>query len=34
VPKAEYNALRFSTHVYNREEDVERTAEALSAMLA
>lgn len=33
VPKAEYNALRFSTHVYNREEDIERTAEVLSAML-
>jgi isopenicillin-N epimerase len=28
------NALRFSTHVYNNEEQVERTAEALSQMLA
>jgi len=33
VPKPEYNALRFSTHVYNREEDLDRTADVLAAML-
>jgi selenocysteine lyase/cysteine desulfurase len=32
VPKPEYNALRFSTHIYNREEDLERTAEIIAAM--
>lgn len=32
VPKPEYNALRFSTHIYNREEDLDRTAELLRAM--
>src|SRR5437762_767102 len=32
VPKPEYNALRFSTHIYNREEDLDRTAEILGAM--
>jgi selenocysteine lyase/cysteine desulfurase len=32
VPKAEYNALRFSTHIYNREEDLDRTAEIIGAM--
>jgi selenocysteine lyase/cysteine desulfurase len=33
VPKPELNALRFSTHVYNREADLDRTAELLAAML-
>jgi selenocysteine lyase/cysteine desulfurase len=32
VPKPEYNALRFSTHIYNREEDLDRTADILGAM--
>src|SRR5262249_18369160 len=30
VPKPEYNALRFSTHIYNREEDLDRTAEIIA----
>lgn len=33
VPKPEYNALRFSTHVYNREEDLDRTADLIAQML-
>ena len=33
VPKAEYNALRFSTHVFNREDDLDRTAEVLKSLL-
>jgi selenocysteine lyase/cysteine desulfurase len=33
VPKPEYNALRFSTHVYNREEELDRTADALASLL-
>jgi len=33
VPKPEYNALRFSTHIYNREEDLDRTALAIGALL-
>jgi selenocysteine lyase/cysteine desulfurase len=33
VPKAEYNALRFSTHVYNREEELDRTADAIASLL-
>ncbi|MFI5457236.1 MAG: aminotransferase class V-fold PLP-dependent enzyme [Isosphaerales bacterium] len=33
VPKPEYNALRFSTHIYNREEDLDRTADVIGAML-
>jgi selenocysteine lyase/cysteine desulfurase len=34
VPKPEYNALRFSTHIFNREEDLDRTAGIIGAMLA
>ena len=34
VPKPEYNALRFSTHVFNREEDLDRAAEAIATMTA
>jgi selenocysteine lyase/cysteine desulfurase len=33
VPKPEYNALRFSTHVYNREEELDRTACAIATLL-
>ena len=33
VPKAEYNALRFSTHVFNREEELDRTADAIASIL-
>jgi selenocysteine lyase/cysteine desulfurase len=32
VPRPEYNALRFSTHIYNREEDLDRTADIIAAM--
>lgn len=34
VPKDNYNALRFSTHIYNSEEQVERTAALLTKILA
>ena len=33
VAKPEYNALRFSTHLYNNEEEVERTAKAIELIL-
>jgi len=33
VPKAEYNALRFSTHVYNNEEEIDRAASLIKPML-
>lgn len=33
VPKPEYNALRFSTHVYNCEDDLDRTAALLERFL-
>lgn len=33
VPKDDYNALRFSTHVYNTEEELDRTADLLATML-
>ena len=33
VPKAEYNALRFSTHVFNLEDELDRTAEVLKSLL-
>lgn len=33
VPKADYNALRFSTHVYNNEDEIDRTADILAKML-
>ena len=34
VPRENYNALRFSTHVYNSEAQVHRTADILAEMLA
>jgi selenocysteine lyase/cysteine desulfurase len=33
VPKPELNALRFSTHIYNREQDLDHTAQILAAQL-
>ena len=33
VPKPDANALRFSTHIYNREEDLDRVADVLAVML-
>jgi selenocysteine lyase/cysteine desulfurase len=33
VPKAEYNAFRFSTHIYNNEQEIDKTAEILSRIL-
>jgi selenocysteine lyase/cysteine desulfurase len=33
VPKPELNALRFSTHIYNREEDLDRAADSIAAMI-
>lgn len=33
VAKPEYNAIRFSTHVYNNEEETERTAKAIERIL-
>jgi selenocysteine lyase/cysteine desulfurase len=33
VAKPEYNALRFSTHLYNNEEEVERTSKAIEGIL-
>jgi selenocysteine lyase/cysteine desulfurase len=33
VPKADLNALRFSTHIYNREEDLDRAADVLRSVL-
>lgn len=33
VPKPEFNALRFSTHVHNREEELDRTAAALASLV-
>jgi selenocysteine lyase/cysteine desulfurase len=33
VPKPELNALRFSTHIYNREEDLDRAASMIAALL-
>jgi len=34
VPRENYNALRFSTHIYNSEEQVGRAADILTEMLA
>ena len=31
--KPEYNALRFSTHIYNTEREIDKTAEALTKIL-
>jgi len=31
--KAEYNAIRISTHIFNTEEDVDRMVEALGRVL-
>ena len=33
VPRENYNALRFSTHIYNNEDQVNRTADILEDML-
>ncbi|ODT99608.1 MAG: hypothetical protein ABS79_04270, partial [Planctomycetes bacterium SCN 63-9] len=33
VPKAEYNAFRFSTHIYNTEQQIDTTAEVLAGIL-
>ncbi len=33
LPVEQYNALRFSTHIYNDEAQIDRTAEVLGAML-
>ncbi len=33
VAKPEYNALRFSTHVYNNEDELDRAAAAIGAVL-
>lgn len=33
VAKAEYNALRFSTHLYNNEEEIDRVAGLLKSVL-
>ena len=33
VAKPEYNALRFSTHLYNNEEEVDRTSKAIEGIL-
>ena len=33
VPKPDADALRFSTHIYNREEDLDRVADVLAVML-
>ena len=32
--KAEYNAIRISTHIFNSEADVDRLAETLARVLA
>jgi selenocysteine lyase/cysteine desulfurase len=34
VPRENYNALRFSTHIFNSEAQIERTADILAQMLA
>jgi len=33
VPKTEYNALRFSTHIYNTESEIDRLAETLLTLI-
>lgn len=33
VPKPELNAFRFSTHIYNTEQEIDKTAEVLSRLL-
>jgi selenocysteine lyase/cysteine desulfurase len=33
VPKPELNALRFSTHIYNREDDLDRCTRAIAKLL-
>jgi len=32
--KAEYNAIRISTHIFNSEDDVDRMVQALGRVLA
>jgi len=34
LPRENYNALRFSTHIFNNEKQIERTVEILAGMLA
>lgn len=34
VPREDYNALRFSTHLYNDEHEIDRTADAIAAWLS
>ena len=34
VPRESYNAVRISTHIYNSERDLDRTADALADLLA
>jgi isopenicillin-N epimerase len=34
VPPKDYNALRFSTHVYNSESELDRTADLIAAMVS
>jgi len=34
VARPEYNALRFSTHIYNREEDLDRVADVIKTMVS
>ena len=33
VPRKSYNGLRFSTHIFNSEDDVDRTVDLIGAML-
>jgi selenocysteine lyase/cysteine desulfurase len=33
IPKAELNAFRFSTHIYNTEQEIDKTAEVLEKLL-
>jgi selenocysteine lyase/cysteine desulfurase len=34
LPKESYNAIRFSTHIFNEEEEIDRMVEVLGGMLA
>jgi len=34
LPRENYNAIRFSTHIFNNETDIDRTVEALRIVLA
>ena len=33
VPRKSYNGLRFSTHIFNSEDDIDRTVDLIDAML-